>query len=125
MTNPPSVSDSLSDIGARLSAQSGIGELMEDLGRSLSGPDRGIMKMLGGGNPATIPEVQAVWRRRLAEILADAPQCDRMLVNYDGPAGSPAFREIVAESFSRTLGWKLSARNVGITAGGQAAFFQL
>jgi valine--pyruvate aminotransferase len=48
-----------------------------------------------------------------------------MFVNYDGPAGSPAFREIVAESFGRTLGWNLTASNVGITAGGQAAFFQL
>lgn len=125
MSNSRSVSGSLSDIGARLSAQSGIGELMEDLGRSLSGPDRGFMKMLGGGNPAAIPEVQAVFRRRLAEIVADAPQCDRMLVNYDGPAGSPAFREIVAESFSRSLGWNLTAENVAVTAGGQAAFFQL
>lgn len=98
---------------------------MEDLGRSLSGPDCGLMKMLGGGNPAAIPEVQAVFRRRLAEIVADAPLCDRMLVNYDGPAGSPAFREVVADAIGRSLGWKLTARNVAITAGGQAAFFQL
>ena len=116
---------SVSDVGASLSAQSGIGELMEDLGRCLSGPDRGFMKMLGGGNPAAIPAVQEVFRRRLTEIVADAPQCDRMLVNYDGPAGSPVFREIVAEAFGRSLGWKLTAANVGITAGGQAAFFQL
>jgi valine--pyruvate aminotransferase len=81
--------------------------------------------MLGGGNPAAVPEVQQVWRRRLAEILANADECDRMLVNYDGPAGSPAFREIVAELFRAKFGWNIASRNVAVTAGGQTAFFEL
>ncbi len=115
----------VSEIGARLSATSGIVELMEDLGRAMSGADRGTMRMLGGGNPAAIPEVQQVWRRRLAEIVAHEDQCDRMLVNYDGPAGSPAFREIVAEMFRSKFGWNITADNVAVAAGGQAAFFQL
>jgi valine--pyruvate aminotransferase len=116
---------SLSEIGARLSATGGIVELMEDLGRAMGGADRGTMRMLGGGNPAAIPEVQQVFRRRLADIVAQGDECDRMLVNYDGPAGSPAFREIVAEMFRSRFGWNITADNVAVTAGGQAAFFQL
>ena len=115
----------LSEIGTRLSANSGIVELMEDLGRAMGGADRGTMRMLGGGNPAAIPAVQQVWRRRLAEIVANEDECDRMLVNYDGPAGSPAFREIVAEMFRSRFGWNVTSANIAVTAGGQTAFFQL
>src|SRR5688572_29911130 len=115
----------VTELGSRLSATSGIVELMEDLGQAMGGSQRGTMRMLGGGNPAAIPEVQQVWRRRLAEILANSDECDRMLVNYDGPAGSPGFREIVANTFRTAFGWNVTSRNVAITAGGQAAFFQL
>jgi valine--pyruvate aminotransferase len=115
----------VTELGSRLSATSGIVELMEDLGQAMGGSHRGTMRMLGGGNPAAILDVQQVWRRRLGEILANATECDRMLVNYDGPAGSPAFREIVAETFRTRFGWNVSLRNVAVTAGGQAAFFEL
>lgn len=114
-----------SETGNRLSAACGIVELMEDLGRAMSGSDGGAMRMLGGGNPAAIPEVQQVFRRRVAEIAANSAECDRMLLNYDGPAGSPAFREIVAQSFCEKFNWQITADNVAITAGSQAAFFQL
>jgi valine--pyruvate aminotransferase len=114
-----------SDVGKRLSGRVGIVELMDDLGEALSGAYRGEMRMLGGGNPAAVPEVQEVWRERLSTILAEADYCDRVLVNYDGPAGSPAFREIVAEAFQREFGWNVTAKNIAITSGGQTAFFQL
>jgi valine--pyruvate aminotransferase len=81
--------------------------------------------MLGGGNPAAIPEVQQVWRRRLAEILENSSECDRMLLNYDGPAGNPAFREIVANRFKSEFRWNVTSQNIAVTAGGQAAFFEL
>ena len=46
----------LSSFGQKISAVSGIGQLMEDLGIALSqGRD---MLMRGGGNPAHIPQVQ-------------------------------------------------------------------
>ncbi|MGI9429152.1 MAG: valine--pyruvate transaminase, partial [Bythopirellula sp.] len=114
-----------SSVGNKLSGHAGITELMQDLGEAMSGANAGTMRMLGGGNPAAVPEAQALWRRRLGELLADSDACDRMLVNYDGPAGSPVFREQVAECLGRELGWKVSAANVAITAGAQSAFFQL
>ena len=61
----------LSLFGQRLCQGSGIEELMEDLGNALSsgGPD---IKMLGGGQPASIPEMNASWRRRMEEIAEEA-----------------------------------------------------
>ncbi len=114
-----------SAVGKKLSARVGIVELMEDLGEAMSGADVGTMRMLGGGNPAAVPEAQHLWRRRLTEILADADGCDRLLVNYDGPAGSPIFREQLASCLRDELGWDVSAKNIAITSGAQTAFFQL
>ena len=58
--------------GERLASGSGIEELMDDLGRAMAGA-HGPVRMLGGGNPAHIPEMQAIWRDRMAAILADPP----------------------------------------------------
>lgn len=115
----------LSKIGAALSGHSGIVELMDELGVAMSGNSSRVMRMLGGGNPAEIPEVQAVWRQRLAEILADEPLCNRMLGHYDGPAGNPQFRETVAESLRATYHWDVHRDNIAVTNGGQTAFFFL
>ena len=114
-----------SKIGERLSGLSGIVELMDDLGAALAGGGSSEMLMLGGGNPAHVPEMQAVWRERLQEILADVPYCDRMLANYDGPAGNPRFRESMAACLRETYGWDVGPENIAITNGGQTAFFFL
>ena len=50
----------LSKFGENLCEGSGIGELMDDLGEALAGG--GDVKMLGGGQPAHIPEMDEVWR---------------------------------------------------------------
>ncbi len=114
----------ISKIGAMLSGRSGIAELMEDLGAAMRDGSQAMM-MLGGGNPGHIPEVQAVWRRRLREI-ADAPACcDPMLADYEGPAGSPAFRTVVANFFRTEYGWDIRPANVAVTPGAQMAFFQI
>ena len=67
-----------SKIGRLLSGPSGIGELMEDLGNALasSGPE---IRMLGGGQPAHIPAVNALWHQRLEEILAQPGEIERVL----------------------------------------------
>lgn len=114
----------LSEFGRGLCTGSGIGELMEDLGAALaSGGDR--MRMLGGGQPAHIPEMDAIWRKRTAEILRAPGELEHMVGNYEGPTGNGSFRAAVANLFRREFGWELGAQNVGITAGGQTAFFFL
>ena len=114
----------LSEFGQGLCTGSGIGELMEDLGAALaSGGER--IRMLGGGQPAHIPEVDAVWRRRMEEIMAEEGGLERVLGDYEGPAGNSAFRSSLAGLFNREFGWDLGSENVAVSAGGQTAFFFL
>lgn len=104
----------------------GIVELMDDLGEALAAADSSVL-MMGGGNPAHIPEMEAIWRERMKELL-DEPnthEFDRVLGDYDPPVGSPAFCSAVAEFLNREYGWALSPRNVAVTNGGQTALFFL
>ena len=112
-----------SQIGRKLTARTGILELMDDLGRAMTiEPD---MLMLGGGNPAAVPAMQKLYRERMTQLLADGPAFDRMLVNYDPPRGNPRFLEALADLLRRTYGWDITPRNMAITNGGQSAFFML
>jgi len=112
-----------SSLGDRLTRGSGIQELMHDLGSALSeSPD---MLMLGGGNPAAIPEVQAIWRRRMQEILDDPAGFDAMLGNYDTPQGRPVFMDALCDFLNQRYGWGLTRKNITITNGSQNAFFYL
>lgn len=112
-----------SDTGAKLAGPCGIQELMDDLGHALTSDPS--MRMLGGGNPAAVPEVQALWRRRWDEMAREPAELDRILVNYDPPGGSPAFREAFAGFLQRTCGWDCEAKNIVVMPGGQTAFFLL
>ncbi len=113
----------LSTPGSLLSGPSGIQELMDDLGEALTThPD---MRMLGGGNPAAIPEVQALWRERMQELLQDGGRLDRALLNYDPPAGNPAYREAFATFLQRECGWDVTHENICVLPSSQNAFFLL
>lgn len=111
-----------SDFGEKLSAHSGIYDLMEDLGQALSA---GGMIMMGGGNPAHIPAVEQVWRRRLEEILATPGAMESMLGDYDTPRGRPDFLQILANYFHKHLGWPVGPENIAVTTGSQTANFLL
>lgn len=97
--------------------------MMEDLGQALAGD--GDMIMMGGGNPAHIPAVEALWRRRLGEILAQPGAMEAMLGDYDTPRGRPEFLETMAGFFNRAFGWDVDAGNIAVTTGSQAANFLL
>lgn len=113
-----------SEFGRHLGCGSGIEDLMDDLGHALAGggPD---LKMLGGGQPAKIPEIEAVWRKRLAELLEETDGLDRALTCYDPPRGNARFIAAIAGLFRETFGWPVGPENIAITAGGQTAFFYL
>lgn len=112
-----------SHAGNLLAGPSGIQELMDDLGAAMtSHPD---MRMLGGGQPAAIPEVQALWRGRMQALLDDGAALDRTLLNYDPPAGNPHFREIFASFLSRECGWEVTRENICVLPSSQTAFFLL
>ena len=114
----------LSDFGKHLCGGSGIGELMDDLGHAIAaGGDR--VRMLGGGQPAHIAEMDAIWRRRLGEICGQPGQLEHMLGNYEPPTGNPGFRQSIASLFRREFSWDIGPENVAVTTGGQTAFFFL
>lgn len=111
----------LSDFGRRFQAYSGITHLMDDLAEGLAQP--GTI-MLGGGNPATIPEVVAVFEAVL-DKLRDSGKLISTLANYDAPQGKASFLENLADFFQQQYGWNISSRNIALTHGSQSSFFIL
>jgi len=113
-----------SEFGKAYCGESGIASLMEDLGEALA---KGAAEtlMLGGGNPAHIPEMEQLLRETLAEIVADPAACARMLGDYDPPAGHPGFREALAAELSGRYGWPVTQENIFLSPGSQASFFAL
>ncbi len=105
----------------RFSEHSGIILLMDDLGEAMAG-ERDVL-MLGGGNPAHIPEVQAFFRERMQQILDEPGEFARVVGDYDPPRGSMKFLDALADLLNREYGWGLTAENVALTTGSQAAFF--
>jgi valine--pyruvate aminotransferase len=114
----------LSEFGKGVGQGSGIGELMDDLGHALA-QGAGRVKMLGGGQPAHIPEMDARWRERMETIMSEPGAFEHAVGNYEPPSGNLAFRTALATLFRRELGWEVGPENIGITAGGQTAFFFL
>jgi valine--pyruvate aminotransferase len=118
-----SQSSEFSLAGQKLTGHSGILELMDDLGRAMTVEPH--MRMLGGGNPAPVPGLQALVRERMRELLADGDAFERMLANYDPPQGNPRFVRALADLLRREFGWDLGPQNIAVTSGGQSAFFYL
>jgi len=111
----------LSDFGRRFQAYAGITHLMDDLAEGLAEPG---MIMLGGGNPASIPEALDVFDAVL-EKLGDSGQLLSSLANYDAPQGKAQFLATLAEFFRQQYGWDISSRNIALTHGSQSSFFIL
>ena len=111
----------LSDFGKRYQGYSGITHLMDDLSEGLAQP--GVV-MLGGGNPAAIPEVKALLGQTISELHAAGKLVDT-LSNYDGPQGKTSFLETLAVFFRQQFGWDISQRNIALTHGSQSSFFIL
>ena len=113
----------LSKFGEKFSSQSGIVELMDDLGTALNeNPD---MIFMGGGNPGRIPQVEQVFKARMETILSDPAQLHSLMGVYQSPQGDKDFREQIAGLLSKQFGWQLTGRNIAISNGSQSAFFVL
>ena len=114
-----------SALGNRLAGGSGIENLMHDLGHALAATDSPAPHMLGGGNPAHIPAMEAVWTERMREILADPATLRRTLSIYDPPRGNSSCLASLAALLRSELGWPVGPENIAVTPGGQTAFFFL
>jgi valine--pyruvate aminotransferase len=112
-----------SEFGERFTRPTGARQLMDDLGDALSGA-RPVC-MLGGGNPAHIPELEELFSNELRRVLNSETEYRRMLANYPSPAGEERFRTSLASLFAREYGWNVTAKNIALTSGSQAGFFLL
>ena len=113
----------LSRLGAKFTEESGILQLMHDLGDALAAGDD--ILMLGGGNPARIPEVEAIFMERLRRMLSGSDEIEKLLRSYDAPAGNRAFIEAMAALLRGHYGWEVGPENVALTTGSQTSFFFL
>ena len=113
----------LSKFGKKLTAGSGIVELMEDLGSALN--ENPEMIFMGGGNPARIPEIEALFKQRLESIANDSRLLSNMTGVYQSPQGELGFRRQMADLLSNQFGWSVSASNIAVSNGSQSAFFTL
>ncbi|MDP6969741.1 MAG: valine--pyruvate transaminase [Gammaproteobacteria bacterium] len=113
----------LSAFGEKFGSTTGIQVLMDDIGDALaSGRD---MILMGGGNPASIPAVEAVFQARMARLAAQPELLNQVLGSYDPPQGNATLINDLAALFRQRLGWQVSARNIALTNGSQAGFFML
>ena len=112
-----------SKFGKKFTRYSGITQLMDDLGKANHSDDENII-MLGGGNPALIPEAHDIFVSEL-QALIDNNEVDQMLGCYDGPQGSEVFIQALVEMLNDHYGWNIDESNIAITNGSQSSFFSL
>jgi valine--pyruvate aminotransferase len=112
-----------SSFGKRFAGDIGIGELMDDLGDAMVADPAPLM--LGGGNPAHIPEVQNLFRQRMEDILSQPGAFESTIGNYDTPQGAKNFIGALAELFRAEFGWNIGPENIALSNGSQNAFFSL
>lgn len=111
-----------SDFGKKLTERSGILSLMDDLGRPL--PEGVTPCPLGGGNPARIKEVEALYEERMRNML-ESKEFLSVICSYDAPQGRMAFIRSLASYFSRRYGWPITEENIAVTSGSQMSMFFL
>ena len=110
-----------SAFGEKFTQHSGILQLMDDLGDALKSEKP--VNMLGGGNPAKIAEVNAVFADVFSKLAAE--HAVENIGNYSNPQGDAALIAALTEFLNREYGWNLTADNIALTNGSQNAFFYL
>ena len=112
-----------SKFGIKFTEESGILQLMDDLGEALAAGDDWLM--LGGGNPARIPEVEAKFRARMNAILTNAFELENLIGSYDSPRGNRELIDATAALLRQHYGWEIGPENIALTNGSQTSFFFL
>ena len=104
----------------RFQQETGTVQLMDDLGKARWA--KPPVYMLGGGNPAHIPEVETTFKAALSAILENEQDFGQMIGEYDSPQGNTLFCRSLAAMLNAEFGWPVSADNIAITNGSQSSF---
>lgn len=96
---------------------------MTDLGAAMAADEPPMM--LGGGNPAHIPEMLAAFREQFRAVIDDDREFRRLVADYPDPVGEQGFRAALAVLLRRECGWQVGPENIALTAGSQQGFFLL
>lgn len=113
----------LSRFGQKLTADSGIVSLMDDLGEALR--VNPAMIFMGGGNPAHIPAMEAAFEAALQTALKNPRTKHQLLGVYQPPQGDADLLDDIARLLQREYGWSLTRENIALANGSQSAFFVL
>ncbi len=111
-----------SKFGSRLSSDSGILQLMDDLGNAVNTAPGEELYMLGGGNPSHIPEVQSILQEELRAVVENKASFNNLVGDYDGPQGNETFIKGLTEMFRGEYGWDIDESHIAITNGSQSSF---
>ncbi|MCY3768828.1 MAG: valine--pyruvate transaminase [Gammaproteobacteria bacterium] len=109
-----------SDFADKFNPDCGILQLMNDLSYAVN-QDKDIC-MLGGGNPAAIPEMEACFRSELKQLMDQGNEFEEMIGNYDAPQGNHRFIRALAGLLQDTFDWPVTEKNIAVTNGSQASF---
>ena len=106
----PAKMTQLSRFGQKFARHSGISRLMQDLNEGIRTPEA---VMLGGGNPAHIPEMDSYFHQLLQEMVNNGSLSDAVC-NYDGPQGKDAMLNALAICLKEKLGWNIGYADAGL-----------
>lgn len=106
----------------RINRETGIINLMKDLGNAPAIAENRPIYMLGGGNPAHIPRIETYFHGQMERILRKPKLFDTLVGDYAGPQGSHRFVEALADLLGENFGWKIGPENIALSNGSQMAF---
>ncbi len=109
-----------SKFSQKFSTNAGILQLMDDLGNTLESGRN--LYMLGGGNPAHIPEMEQHFREEMQALLKDGKRFEAAVGDYDPPLGNIRFRLSLTKWLNSKYDWNIDVENIAITNGSQATF---
>ena len=112
-----------SHFGSKFTQPNGITQLMEDLGNAKNSNNPNLV-MLGGGNPASVPQVNTAFINELNHLVKNN-KIAQIMGLYDGPTGNDEFRAALANQLTQEYAWNLTASNIALGNGSQANFFIL
>jgi valine--pyruvate aminotransferase len=113
----------LSSFGEKLTNGAGIVDLMQDLGSALN--ENPNMIFMGGGNPARIPQMEAVFETQYKKLIESSEQLYSTTGVYQSPQGEQGFRREIAAMLNKQFDWPVTEENIAISNGSQSAFYIL